>query len=98
GQVLAAVQSGRVAELEAALVDRAESIRLRDVDPLNYGFEPVTYADARDLLATHDELLLMGANREGKTNFAGKFSVELQVKKPGALCAFFHSSEKSSKL
>jgi len=97
-QVLGAVQAGKTAELIEWLQKRVESIALRLADPLNYGFEPQAYLDARKLIEENDELLLMGANREGKTNFAGKFSVELQVKKPGALCAFFHSSERSSEL
>ena len=95
--VLNQTAEGR-AKLEKELRDRAELIRLEREDPLAYGFEPETYAEARALLEENDELLLMGANREGKTNFAGKYGVELQVKKPGALCAFFHSSEKSSQI
>lgn len=97
-QVVAAVQAGRLAELEQTLRNRAESIRLRAVDPLHYGFEPATYAEARALLADHDELLLMGGNREGKTDFAAKYCVETLVKREKTIVAMFHSQEKSSRL
>ena len=43
-----------------------------------------------------DELLLMGANRDGKSTFAAKFCVGRLVEKPGAVGAFFHSSVRSS--
>lgn len=86
-----------MAELEKILKDRAELIHLERFNPLRHGFEPETYKKARVLLQDVDELLLMGANREGKTNFAGKFSVEHLVDVPDRCAAFLHSSERSSK-
>ncbi len=93
---LAKGDEGR-AHLEKILKDRAELIHLERHDPLRHGFEPETYAKARELLANVDELLLNGANREGKTNFAGKFSVEHLTEAPDRCAAFLHSSERSSK-
>jgi hypothetical protein len=86
------------ARLGEILALRAEKMRLEKEDPLEHGFEPETYKRARALLAEPDcdELLLMGGNREGKSNFAAKWCVERLVKKEGAVAAFFHSSEKSS--
>ncbi|MDR1281441.1 MAG: terminase family protein [Opitutaceae bacterium] len=100
GQVQALLARGTEgrAQLEKFLRERAELIRLRGENPLEYGFEPYTFRRARELTEKYDEVLLMGGNREGKTNFAAKFCVELLVKKPGAVAAFFHSSEKSSRL
>lgn len=94
-QVLMQTDEGR-ARLEKQLADRAELIRLEREDPLRYGYEPETFRKARDLLKEYTELLLLGANREGKTLFAAKYFVETLVKHPGAIGACFHSSERSS--
>lgn len=96
-QVWVAAKSNKLPELEQALRNRAEAIALRSSDPLRYGYEPPTFKQARDLVAEFDELLLQGGNREGKTNFAAKFCVETLVSEPGAIVAFFHSSETSSR-
>ncbi len=93
---LARGEAGR-AHLEKVLRDRAELIHLERYNPLEHGFEPETYKKARELLQDADELLLNGANREGKTNFAAKFSVEHLVETPDRIAAFLHSSERSSK-
>ena len=97
-RILGAVQTGKTAEMIDWLQKRAESIKLRQLDPLNYGYEPDTFKEFRELTKQYDEILLSGANREGKTEVAAKFCVELLADKmPGATGAFFHSSEKSSR-
>lgn len=97
-QVIAAnaTDEGR-AKLEDHLRKRAELIAKEREDPLRHGFEPFTFKQARDLIDEWDEILLQGGNREGKTNFAAKFCVEILVNEPGSIVAFFHSSEKSSR-
>jgi phage terminase large subunit-like protein len=100
-QVLAIVQQhGRerghdlVAKLHA---DREQAIALEREDPLRHGYEPESFLECRAQLQTHDELLISGANRDGKTEFAAKFTVEDLVNHTDRLWAFFHSSEQSSK-
>lgn len=75
---------------------REEAIAAEKHDPLRAGFEPATFKKARELLARHDELLICGANRDGKTEFAAKYAVEDLVNHENRLWAFFHSSEQSS--
>lgn len=91
---LLAMQPDAALEL---LTKREELIRLEREDPLRHGFEPETWREARALLATdYDVLGLLGGNREGKSRFAAKFSVEQLVNRPGTQWGFFHSSEQSS--
>lgn len=75
---------------------REAAIENEKIDPLRYGFEPETFKKARELLEKYDQVLIMGANRDGKTEFAAKWSVEGLVAKPEQLVAYFHSSEQSS--
>jgi phage terminase large subunit-like protein len=90
--------AGRL-HLENLLRERAEKINLERLDPLRHSFEPETYAKVRELLGTYDEVLLNGANREGKTHCAGKLSVEHLVDAPNRserTAAFLHSSDRTS--
>lgn len=85
--------------LETTLRERAELISLERTDPLRYGFEPETYKKVRELLKDYDEVLLNGANREGKTNCAAKLGVEHLVDAPPGserIAAFLHSSDRTS--
>ena len=75
---------------------REDLIRLEREDPLRHGFEPPTWREARALLVDNDTLGLFGGNREGKSRFAAKYSVQQLVERPGTQWGFFHSSEQSS--
>jgi len=75
---------------------REAAIEAEKRDPLHHGFEPESFKKARSLLSTYDELLIAGANRDGKTEFAAKYCVENLVNNENRLGAFFHSSEQSS--
>lgn len=75
---------------------REEAIVNEKRDPLRHGFEPETFAKLRELLADHDEVLVMGANREGKTEALSKIAVEDQVGNPNKLWAMFEQSERAS--
>lgn len=85
--------------LQKTLKERAELIALERSDPLRYGFEPETYKKVRELLSQYDEVLLSGANREGKTDCAAKLCVEHLVDAPSGSqrqAAFLHSSDRTS--
>lgn len=89
---------------------RNERIRLSEQDPLHYGCDLPPWKDARALLETHDELLIQGGNRAGKSEFCAKTAVDTLVNGPfwmeprkkleavrrGVLVACFHASAGSS--
>lgn len=96
---LAQGESGR-AHLEGVLRARAEKINLERTDPLRHAYEPEPCGKLRELLGTYDEVLLNGANREGKTHDAARLSVEHLVDSPVVpserIGAFLHSSDRTS--
>lgn len=99
-QLIAIVQAlgsagGRdeIARLHAA---REHAIAMEKLDPLRHGYEPPPFVKARELLTTYNEMMIAGANRDGKTEFAAKYATGDLVDHPNKLWAFFHSSETSS--
>lgn len=75
---------------------REEKIRLEQVDPLRHGYDATMFARLKALLATHDEILVMGGNRLGKTRDAVKLMVQDMVNNGGKLVAAFDRSERAS--
>lgn len=71
---------------------RENAIKLGDIDPLRCGFELDCWKDARRLLSEADELLILGGNRSGKTEFACKMAVETLCNIENAVVWCFHSS------
>src|SRR5579863_1692600 len=69
-------QEAAAAELSTVHERRETGIRMAKEDPLRYGYEPETFALARELLGRCDEVLLSGAQREGKTECAAKVVME----------------------
>lgn len=60
------------------LQDREKRINLEIIDPLRYGFEPDSWKLARKQIeGGAKELLIMGGNRAGKTEFAAKLAHEV---------------------
>lgn len=86
--------------LERVLRARAEKIALERNDPLRHAYEPEACRKLRELILVNDEVLLNGANREGKTHDAARLSVEHLVDVPVTpserIGAFFHSSDRTS--
>lgn len=87
-------------EAKAIIADlhrrREEAIKLAEVDPLHYGYEPECWKKVRELIAAGvDEIGILGANREGKTHLLAKLVVEDLV---GRRCewALFHNTEQTS--
>lgn len=75
---------------------REQAIAAERHDPLHCGFDPESFKDADLLLETYSELLVNGANRDGKTEWAAKRVVRKLVSKAEQLWACFHSSAESS--
>ncbi len=75
---------------------REKSIALAKEDPLNYGFELECWKEARSQLTEADELLVLGGNRAGKTEWAAKLVSETLTQKENAVVWCLHSSLPSS--
>ena len=64
---------------------REQAIQNEKDDPYRYGFELDTWKLADDELKTHQELLVMGGNRAGKSEWAAKRVVQSLVENPGTI-------------
>lgn len=85
---------------ESAVIDllqlREDKIRAEREDPYRHGYEPFHWKEADELLRSHDELLILGGNRAGKTEYAAKRAVFTLVNKPNARVWCLHTTSKSS--
>ena len=59
---------------------REEAIELETDDPYRYGWEPDYWRRADRELESHEEILIMGGNRSGKSEMAAKRVVECLVR------------------
>ena len=75
-------------KLAEILEKREEAIRMETEDPFYHGYEPEHWALADDLLATSQELLVLGGNRAGKSMWSSKRVVKtlVDVEKANVLC------------
>jgi phage terminase large subunit-like protein len=79
------------------LIEKREKlIELEKTDPYYYGFEPPLWAKARDFLEQHQEILILGGNRAGKSEFCAKEIVRTMVNNPGARCVCFQATHSNS--
>ena len=67
------------------LKTREELIAREASDPFRYGFVPPIWKRASDLLERHRELLVMGGNRSGKTEWAAREAIRVMYTKPGSV-------------
>jgi len=72
----AIVQAKGVEHLARLIEEREQVIARAKADPLRYGFRLPVWEDAERLLQTHDELLVLGGNRAGKSEWAARYVVE----------------------
>ena len=82
--------------LAAAIEERERAIELSISDPMHSGFELEPWKRARELLEESDELLILGGNRAGKTDFAAKYVVETMCAKERCNVWCLHSTLPSS--
>jgi hypothetical protein len=78
------------------LKTREELIAREASDPFRYGYIPPVWKRASELLEKHREILVMGGNRSGKTEWAAKEVIKTMYSKPGAVVWCFQSSAASS--
>ena len=64
---------------------REEAIKLEKDDPYRHGFELETWRRADNELKSHQEILVMGGNRAGKSEWAAKRVVQCLVENPGTI-------------
>jgi hypothetical protein len=78
------------------LKKREELIAREAADPFRHGYIPPIWRRASELLEKHRELLVLGGNRSGKTEWAAKEVIKTMYSKPGAIVWCFQSSAASS--
>jgi len=75
---------------------REEKIRRESTSPYEEGYYPDHWKDADKLLETHDNLLISGGNRSGKTCYSCRKLVDVMINKPGARVVAFSMTNQSS--
>jgi phage terminase large subunit-like protein len=78
------------------IAKREKLIELERTDPYFYGFEPPLWATCREFLEKHQEILILGGNRAGKSEFCAKEIVRTMVNNPGARCVCFQATHANS--
>src|SRR5690606_379557 len=71
--------------VETVWREREKAIRLEQEDPYRYGVELGHWEETGEYLASYDELLILGGNRSGKTEWAAKAVVKACVENPNTL-------------
>lgn len=75
---------------------REELIAREAADPFRYGYVPPVWKRASELLEKHREILVMGGNRSGKTEWAAKEVLKCMYNKPGAVVWCFQTTAPNS--
>ena len=75
---------------------REEKIQAEAQDPYRHGYEPESWADADELLMSGNELLIMGGNRAGKTEYAAKRVMQLLCMRPNSRVWCLHTTSQTS--
>ena len=78
------------------LKKREELIARENADPFRYGYIPPVWRRASELLEKHRELLVMGGNRSGKTEWAAKEVIKTLYSKPGSTVWCFQTTAPNS--
>jgi phage terminase large subunit-like protein len=78
------------------LKTREELIAREASDPFRYGYIPPVWKRASELLEKHRELLVLGGNRSGKTEWAAKEALKIMYSKPGAVAWLFQTTAPNS--
>ncbi len=88
-------EHGREATV-SLLMEREELIQAERDDPFNHRQVLPHWKDAKKLIDGHDQLLISGGNRSGKTAFASWYVVQLLASVAGARVACFSMTHQSS--
>lgn len=83
-------------ELKKLLDEREEMIRLEREDPYHYGFEPEHWKQADKLREECSELIILGGNRSGKSEYAAKAVVKTLVEYDESNVICMHTTASTS--
>ena len=75
---------------------REDKILAEKLDPYRHGFEPDHWKDADALIKDKQELLVLGGNRAGKTEWMAKRVIQTLINKDKAMVWCLHTTQKSS--
>jgi hypothetical protein len=75
---------------------REDKIAAEKMDPYRHGYEPKHWKVADEVLQQYRDILIMGGNRAGKTEWAAKRVVNIMVNKPNARVWCLHTTNMSS--
>lgn len=75
---------------------REDKILAEKMDPYRHGYEPNHWKDCDEILKTKNEILVLGGNRAGKTEWAAKRVIQTLVNKPDARVWCLHTTNSSS--
>ena len=78
------------------LKTREELIAREASDPFRFGYVPPLWKKASELLDKHRELLVLGGNRSGKTEWAAKEVIKLMHSKAGSVVWCFAETSATS--
>lgn len=95
-EIAALVKSKGLESVKELLQLREDKIQAEKEDPYRHGYEPFHWKDADRLLTESDELMILGGNRAGKTEYAAKRAVFTLMNKPNARVWCLHTTSKSS--
>jgi len=85
------------AEKVAELIQlREDKITAEKEDPYRHGYEPFHWKDADEMLKNKEELLILGGNRAGKTEYAAKRAIFTLCNKPNSIVWCIHTTSMSS--
>jgi hypothetical protein len=75
---------------------REDKILAEKLDPYRHGFEPWHWKKADEIIDKKQEILVLGGNRAGKTEWAAKRLVQTLVSKDRAMVWCLHTTHQSS--
>lgn len=75
---------------------REDKILAEKLDPYRHGFEPWHWKEADQILKDKQEILVLGGNRAGKTEWAAKRLIQTLVNKDRAMVWCLHTTHQSS--
>lgn len=75
---------------------REDKILAEQLDPYRHGFEPDHWKEADRLIKEKQELLVLGGNRAGKTEWMAKRVIQTLINKDKAMVWCLHTTQKSS--
>ena len=75
---------------------REDKILAESLDPYRHGFEPDHWKDADKIIKDKQELLVLGGNRAGKTEWMAKRVIQTLINKEKSMVWCLHTTQKSS--